>query len=143
MERVKRVLNDKIKESDCTIISDFSVQTYYAIPAYIDSIFYNLISNAIKYRSLERNPEISITTLIENDSLVLLVKDNGLGMDTKKLKDKIFTLYQRFHHHVEGKGIGLFLVKTQVEALNGTIEISSKVNEGTTFTIRLPLKQGN
>jgi chemotaxis protein histidine kinase CheA len=60
-------------------------------------------------------------------------------MDLTKLKEKVFTLYQRFHHHVEGKGLGLFLVKTQVEALNGTIEINSSVNAGTNFRIRIPL----
>ena len=71
----------------------------------------------------------------------MTVQDNGIGMDLTKLKDKLFNLYQRFHHHVEGKGMGLFLVKTQVEALNGTIEIDSKVNEGTSFKIQLPDKK--
>lgn len=139
--KIKNVLNDKIKESNAIIDADFSeAATCYAVPSYIESILYNLTSNGIKYRAPDRPPSISIKTSKENEKLVLKISDNGIGMDLSSLKEKVFTLYQRFHHHVEGKGLGLFLVKTQVEALNGTIEINSKVNEGTTFTIRLPLQ---
>ena len=82
---------------------------------------------------------IKIKTSLAGDRIKLTVQDNGIGMELTRLKEKVFTLYQRFHHHVEGKGLGLFLVKTQVEAQNGVIEIDSNVNEGTTFTIFLPL----
>lgn len=140
LAKVKSILKDKIKESETTIKADLQVQKCFAIPAYIESILYNLISNAIKYRALDRNPVITITTSLERNQILLMVQDNGIGLDLGKLKEKVFTLYQRFHHHVEGKGLGLFLVKTQVEALNGTIEINSKVNKGTTFKIYLPLK---
>ena len=140
--KVKSILKDKIQESETTIQEDFeSAPTCYAIPAYLDSILYNLVSNGIKYRSAERKPVINIKTAKEGGKIVLTVRDNGIGMDLTKLKDKLFTLYQRFHHHVEGKGMGLFLVKTQVEALNGTIEIDSKVNEGTSFKIQFPVKK--
>ena len=102
-------------------------------------ILINLVSNAIKYRALDRKPVIKIKTSLAGDRIKLTVQDNGIGMELTRLKEKVFTLYQRFHHHVEGKGLGLFLVKTQVEAQNGVIEIDSNVNEGTTFTIFLPL----
>jgi len=139
-EKVKSILKDKIVESRAEIIESFETPTCYAIPAYIESIFYNLLSNAIKYRATERKPVIHINTFIRDADLFIIVKDNGMGLDLNKLKNKVFTLYQRFHHHVEGKGLGLFLVKTQVEALNGSIDIQSTVGEGSTFEIRIPVK---
>lgn len=141
LEKVKSILKDKIAESNAVIEQDLQVKTIHAIPAYIESIFYNLISNAIKYRSLERTPLIQVKTFLENDFIIITVQDNGMGIDLQKSKTKVFTLYQRFHHHVEGKGLGLFLVKTQVEALSGTIQIESQVDVGTTFRISIPLKK--
>ena len=69
---------------------------------------------------------------------IITVKDNGMGIDMQKYGDKIFSLYKRFHNHVEGKGMGLHLVKLQIETLGGTIKIDSKLDEGTTFTIAFP-----
>jgi signal transduction histidine kinase len=142
--KIKNMLKDKIQESETTIHENFNdAPTCYAVPAYIESILYNLVSNGIKYRAPERKPVISIKTIKESGKILLTVSDNGIGMDLTKLNEKLFSLYQRFHDHVEGKGLGLFLVKTQVEALNGTVEVDSKVNEGTSFKIYLPDKQGN
>jgi sensor histidine kinase regulating citrate/malate metabolism len=56
-------------------------------------------------------------------------------MDMEKVRGQIFGLYKRFHNHPESKGVGLYLVHSQVTSLGGTIEVDSKVNEGTTFTI--------
>jgi signal transduction histidine kinase len=140
-KKVKSILKDKIKESETTIHEEFNVQTCYAVPVYIESILYNLVSNAIKYKAHDRNPVIHLKTALNGNRVELTVQDNGIGMDLTKLKEKVFTLYQRFHHHVDGKGMGLFLVKTQVEALNGIIEVDSKVNEGSTFKIYLPLNK--
>ena len=105
------------------------------IAPYVESILYNLISNAIKYRDPERSPHIAIKTTHENEFVCLAVMDNGLGIDLKKYKQNIFSLYKRFHLHVEGKGLGLYLVKTQIEALGGRVEVRSEPNEGTTFQI--------
>ncbi len=138
--KVKSILKDKIQESNVVLEERFEIDECYAIPAYIESILYNLISNAIKYRSPDRPVVVRVSSFVKEDQLNLTVKDNGLGIDLSKLKDKVFSMYQRFHDHVEGKGIGLFLVKTQVEALNGTIRIESEVNIGTTFYIVFPLK---
>ena len=140
LEKIRSILKDSITNTQTTIEADFSaVKSCFSIPAYIESIFFNLISNAIKYRSPKRNPEIKIKSRIKEGTLELMFSDNGIGMDLNKMKDKIFSLYQRFHDHVEGKGMGLFLVKTQVEALNGNINIESTVDEGTTFSITIPL----
>jgi len=142
VEKVKNALRDKIAETQAVIETDFSqAGTCFSIPAYIDSIFYNLISNGIKYRSTDRAPRITIRSEVKNRKLLLTITDNGVGIDLEKQKNKIFNLYQRFHHHIEGKGMGLFLVKTQIEALGGSIEIESEVNKGTTFRIYLPLKE--
>ena len=141
LNKVKNILKDKIAESNATIIDDLNPDARcYGIPAYVESILYNLISNAIKYRSPERNPVVTVSAKIKDDNLQLDVIDNGIGLDLETSRDKVFNLYQRFHNHVEGKGIGLFLVKTQVEAMNGKISIESKVHEGTRFTVLIPKK---
>ena len=66
------------------------------------------------------------------------MRDNGIGIDLKQFGNKLFTLYQRFHLDVEGKGLGLYLVRTQVNALNGSIDVNSKPGQGATFTVSFP-----
>lgn len=103
--------------------------------SYLESIFLNLLTNAIKYRAPIRQLKISIGTKVVDDDLIITFKDNGIGIDLEKNKDKIFGLYQRFHNHPDSKGLGLYLVKSQVESMNGTITVASTVGKGTTFTI--------
>jgi signal transduction histidine kinase len=103
--------------------------------SYLESIILNLLSNALKYRSDQHLLKINISSVWDGDNVVLIFKDNGIGIDLERNKDKIFGLYQRFHSHTEGKGLGLYLVKSQVEAMGGTITIESEVNKGTSFTI--------
>jgi PAS domain S-box-containing protein len=102
---------------------------------YIESILLNLLTNALKYRAESKTLKITITTSQNNDSKTLVFKDNGIGIDLERNRDKIFGLYQRFHDYPDSKGLGLYLVKSQVEAMNGTISIESQVNKGTTFTL--------
>ena len=104
---------------------------------YLYSIFYNLLSNSIKYRSPNRGLEVSIKCSNSDSGVVISFSDNGIGFDMKKVGDNIFKLYKRFHTNLEGRGAGLFLVKTHVEAMDGYIEVHSQVNEGTTFLIYL------
>ncbi|MCX6295044.1 MAG: ATP-binding protein [Bacteroidetes bacterium] len=106
--------------------------------SYIESIFYNLISNAIKYRSNEGKHHIVISTKKEKNIFHFTISDNGKGIDLEKNGKYIFGLYKRFHSEVEGKGLGLHMVKTQVEALGGHISVESEVEKGTTFKITLP-----
>ena len=103
--------------------------------SYLESIFLNLLTNAIKYREPNRQLKISIATTVEKDELIITFKDNGIGIDLEKNKDKIFGLYQRFHNYPDSKGLGLYLVKSQVESMGGTISVASNVGKGTTFTI--------
>lgn len=141
MDRITSMLQDQIKKTKAVIRCNFdSVKKIFSLPQYIESILYNLISNAIKYKFPDRAPEITIDSLKNDEVIQIIVKDNGIGLEVNKHKEKIFGLYQRFHDHVEGKGMGLHLVKTQVESLGGKIEIESVPNIGTTFVITFPYK---
>ena len=102
---------------------------------YLESIFQNLITNSIRYRSIDRETVISIHTLVKGDEIILTYTDNGIGFDMKQVKDKIFGLHQKFHHHPESRGIGLYLIHAQITSLGGNISVDSKINIGTTFTI--------
>lgn len=107
------------------------------IPAYLDSILLNLITNGIKYSAGERESYVSLKTELKNEYVVLSVEDNGLGIDLKKHRSKLFGMYKTFHHNKDARGIGLFITKNQIEAIGGTVEVESKVNQGTVFKIYL------
>ncbi|HRE77361.1 MAG TPA: PAS domain S-box protein [Flavobacterium sp.] len=111
------------------------VDQFFSLKVYMHSIFYNLISNSIKYSMADVQTVIEISSKIEKGKVILVFKDNGLGFDMTTKGNKVFGLYKRFHSHVEGKGVGLFMVKTQVEAIGGIITVASEVNKGTEFTI--------
>lgn len=98
------------------------------------SVIYNLISNALKYKSPERKPLIQIHCHSEGDFSVLTIKDNGLGMNLRR-SHKLFTMFGRLHDHVEGTGIGLYMVKKIMENAGGRIEVDSQVGTGSTFTV--------
>ena len=132
------LLSSQVEKSNTTFVYDFKCESIYSIKSYIHSILYNLISNAIKYKSLHLNPVIHLSSYIENDTICIECKDNGIGIDMEKFGDKLFGFYKRFHSHVEGKGLGLHLVKKQVEMLHGRIEVKSGIGEGSTFKIFLP-----
>lgn len=131
---VKVNLEKEIQDTHATFIENFSDgDTMCTVRPYIHSILMNLVSNAIKYRHPDRKPIISIHSEVKGDQFCLTIQDNGLGMDLNIYRDKLFMLYSRFHVHVEGKGIGLFLVKTQVSAIGGRIDVISTPDEGTCF----------
>ncbi|WP_281322443.1 PAS domain-containing sensor histidine kinase [Flavobacterium aestivum] len=112
-----------------------NVTTIQTNKAYFESIILNLLTNAIKYRSKDRKLVIEITSTKINNTIVIKIKDNGIGIDLKRNKDKIFGLYQRFHNYPDSKGLGLYLVKSQIESMGGAISIESEVNKGTSFTL--------
>ena len=137
-EQVRESLTDVINQSDGALITELEVKQIPATNrAYLYSIVYNLVSNAIKFRALNRKLRIQIKTFRNPaGEIVLQICDNGTGMALNKVKNHLFKLYKRFNTKVEGKGMGLFLVKSQVEALGGNIEVESQVDEGTIFTIK-------
>ena len=136
LQRVLKTLEKECEDTSAQIKVDLtSTPMLYAVSPYLDSIFYNLISNAIKYRNPERTPVISILGLDELDFNILIVSDNGLGLDLSKYGESVFSLYKRFHLHVEGKGLGLFLVKAQMVAMGGKVEIDSQPGKGSAFKL--------
>ncbi len=125
-----------IKKENALIESDFSqIDELFTVKSYLSSIFYNLMLNSIKYRNAALTPHIIIKSEIEDSKIVVTFIDNGLGMDIPKKSDELFGLYKRFHPQINGKGVGLYMVKLQVESLGGIISVTSKVNKGSTFTI--------
>lgn len=105
--------------------------------AYVYSIFLNLISNSIKYKYKEA-PVIAIDIVHQNEIIMIHYKDNGTGIDLSRHGEDIFKPYKRFHSAIDGKGLGLFLVRSHIEAMNGQISIMSEPNKGVSFTISLP-----
>ncbi|MCU0393332.1 MAG: tetratricopeptide repeat-containing sensor histidine kinase [Thermoflexibacter sp.] len=134
------LLRDEIEKSKALIdTKGIKENTLFSIKSYVQSIIHNLLSNAIKYKSPHREPIIRISTTIEKDFICMSFKDNGIGMNLNNIdKYKIFGLYKRIHDHVEGKGMGLFLVKTQIESLGGKIEVESQLDVGTIFKVYFP-----
>ncbi|UOQ51613.1 PAS domain-containing protein [Hymenobacter cellulosivorans] len=99
------------------------------------SVVYNLLSNALKYRAPDRPPRVRIRAWPQADYQVLAIEDNGLGLDLTQRQDKLFAMFQRFHDHVEGTGIGLYMVKKMVENAGGRIEVESQLGQGSTFRV--------
>ena len=124
-------------DGDIKINTDLSEwNTVQFSKMYFQSVMQNLISNAIKYRDPNKLSYINITTSYDKGKKILIIEDNGLGVDLNKYGKRIFKLYERFHRNVSGKGMGLFMVKTQLETLNAEIKIESEFGVGTSFIIR-------
>lgn len=137
LDNTTQTLSGVILKSGAVIngdFSEFSDINYNRI--YMESIFLNLIGNAIKYRAEDRTPEILITSRVEYGKNIITFKDNGLGINLERHGHKLFGLNKVFHRHPDAKGVGLFLTKTQIESMGGTITATSEVNVGTTFTIK-------
>jgi signal transduction histidine kinase len=121
------------------IVTEIELDGIVTIHAYLESIILNLFSNAIKYRKSQGDHRIYISSKKNDNKMEFVIEDNGVGIDLKENQSKLFGMYQRFHDHVEGKGLGLYLVKAQVDTLHGEISIISELNKGTRFTINIPL----
>ncbi|MFT2008528.1 ATP-binding protein [Pontibacter sp. 13R65] len=134
IEDAKLALRDKIAETQATISTQIREAEISFSRKKVRSILYNLLSNAIKYRKPAVEPEITITTEKAGEYILLKVCDNGVGI-AEDQQQAIFNRYTRLHDNVEGTGVGLFIVKGMVEDMGGTIEVESKVGEGTTFTV--------
>ncbi len=107
------------------------------VPAYLDSIILNFLTNAIKYKKPQEPAKIEINARVDQDDVILEIRDYGQGIDLKKYGEKLFGMYKTFHKHEDSRGLGLFITKNQIEALGGKIDVKSQVNEGTTFYIYL------
>ncbi len=138
VEKIEKSIHGLISEQQA--ICKINIEKFHfvnAVPAYLESILLNLYTNALKYKSSDRNPIIEISSSVELDWVIIEFKDNGLGIDLDRHKDKIFGMYKTFHRNKDAKGIGLFITKNQIESMNGTITVESKIDLGTTFYIKL------
>lgn len=131
------MLKETIEKQEAEVSLDLREKEVFTNPVYLDSIIYNLLSNAIKYRHPDRKPQITIQSKLNqtNEYIIVSVIDNGLGIDLEAHRDKLFGMYRRFHANHEGKGLGLYLVKSQIESLGGRIKVESTVNEGSCFSL--------
>jgi signal transduction histidine kinase len=138
-EMVKEVISENeevFRKENVQVEYDFSAaESLMCSRVCLKSIFYNFMSNAVKYRSPARTPNINLKTEQNGNELKLCISDNGLGINLEENGKKLFMIFKRFHTHVEGTGIGLYMVKRLVERSNGSIEVQSKVGEGTAFTL--------
>jgi len=140
LEDVMKITTDLLDPNSFVLSYDFSAAAgFFTLKSYLNSIFYNLISNCIKYRRKEIPCVINIRSEKIDNLLELTFTDNGSGINMEKYGEHIFGFYKRFHPDVEGKGIGLFMVKTQVEKLGGKISVNSIEREKTEFKISFPL----
>jgi PAS domain S-box-containing protein len=136
IDKSKEVLAEQILSNEVSFITniqDDAIINYNS--AYLESILYNLISNAIRYKHPERKLVIGINLYKENNKDVIEVSDNGIGIDLVRNADKIFGMYKTFSNNSDARGIGLFITKNQVDAMGGTITVESTPNVGSTFKI--------
>lgn len=130
------ILDNQILGLNAIVTSDFSEAPIIEYPKiYMESIMLNLLSNSIKYSSPERAAVIHFCTTVNNNEITLMAKDNGLGIDLQKHGHKLFGLNNTFHEHPDSNGVGLFMIKTQIEAIGGSITVESEIDEGSTFKI--------
>ncbi|GAC1314559.1 MAG: hypothetical protein NVSMB24_39350 [Mucilaginibacter sp.] len=144
INNIRVSLQDTISQSGTHIETHFELSTIVSYKAYLHSMLYNLVSNAIKYRS-GQPPLIKILVNVSDEAIYIVVSDNGVGIDLDKHSGDIFKPYRRFNFSTDGKGLGLFLVKSHIDAIGGKISIKSAPGVGTTFNIMLPAissKQG-
>ena len=138
-EDIKGALQHDIDTAKATLNVDLhDIGDTHFQYVYVKSIFYNLLNNAIKYRDVSRPLVIKAEALkLGDNKFHFIVEDNGMGIDLKKNKGKLFGIFKRFHTHVEGSGVGLHIVKSIIDEYNGTIDVQSTPGEGTRFVIEL------
>lgn len=141
-EKVDKVFSNTLSAISGSVTTDFNCASVNFSIVYMENILITLISNAIKYRSLNRPLHVKIST--EKDQCgqtILKVVDNGMGINLKRYGDRMFGLYQRFHDNTEGEGLGLFIIKTQITATGADINVESEEDKGTAFTIKIKNQQ--
>jgi len=132
---VKRMLKGQVMSKKAIISTNFQVSAVKFPKIYLESIFYNMISNSLKYSKPDTPPEINISSKIRDGRVMLTFGDNGLGIDLTKHSKNMFKLNGVFHSGFDSKGVGLFMTKTQIETFGGKISVTSEPNKGATFTI--------
>lgn len=136
IDMVRQNLSPYLSKNNATLVNQVcDTLEVPVIPAYIDSILMNFITNAVKYKDPQRDPIVTLTATSENGYTILSISDNGLGIDLKKYGNKIFGMYKTFHDNSDARGIGLYISKNQIEAMNGKVAVESTLGVGTIFKI--------
>lgn len=136
IEKVLEVLNDAISQRGIRILNQVPLSAkVHSVPAYLESILLNLITNAIKYSDPQKEAQLALYLESNDDFMLLRVADNGIGIDLEKHKNSIFGLYKTFHSNSDAKGVGLYLTKNQIENMGGKIEVESMPSFGSTFKV--------
>lgn len=136
IRRVEENLAAFLQQNKVEIDNTISDKVYIkAVPAYLESIIQNLLTNAVKYKHPDRIPRITLKTKKEDNTIVFSILDNGLGIDLDKYGPKLFGMYKTFHNNPDARGIGLYITKNQVEAMRCTIDVQSVVNKGSKFSV--------
>ncbi|MDN4165405.1 PAS domain S-box protein [Cytophagales bacterium LB-30] len=136
VDEICQSIENQFKDTSISLRCDFaSVPSIHQIDVHLRSVLLNLLTNAIKYRKRDQNLHIDIKTQKTDEYVCLSVSDNGIGMDLEKMGHKLFGLYQRFSEESEGKGMGLYIIKNQIESTGGYITVDSQPGQGSTFTV--------
>ncbi len=144
LDNVLQSISETVSEQNLKLINDFlKASEITTAPEVLHSVLLNLITNAIKYRKPGTQPELRLETSQSGEFVILTATDKGIGINLDKYGKRLFNPYQRFQPNIEGKGLGLYLIKTQVEKLGGKIEVDSQENVGTTFRIYFSQNQNH
>ncbi|MEM6894330.1 MAG: PAS domain-containing protein [Bacteroidota bacterium] len=136
VQRVEQNLSAFIEKNTVSISLDIDPDLKVkSVPAYLESIILNLMTNAVKYREAQRESKIELKATKENNHVVFSVTDNGLGIDIQRYGDKLFGMYKTFHNHKDARGLGLYIIKNQIEAMGGNIHAESTPGKGSTFKV--------
>ena len=134
--RVQENLAAFLQQNKVKIDNNISNKVYVkAVPAYLESIILNLLTNSVKYQHPERSPKITLSTEKKGGTIIFNVEDNGLGIDMERYGKKLFGMYKTFHNNSDARGIGLYITKNQIEAMSGSILARSEVNKGSIFSV--------
>ena len=136
LKKIKQQFIDEIQRKNATISTEFNVKEIYYPKIYLESILSNLISNALRFTASDKAPQIEIRTYKQEEGTLLAVKDNGLGINLPKYKSELFMFKKIFHRGFDSKGVGLFLIRYQIESLGGKIDVQSEINAGSTFSVK-------
>lgn len=135
MDKACDMLKCDIQTTGVKISSGFEPDEIEYVAPHIDNFLYNLLSNAIKYRNPQVQPEVELTSKRAKEGIILTVRDNGIGIDLERHGKDLFGMYKTFHNHPDSRGIGLYLVRNQLESLGGSIKVYSSPGQGTTFRL--------
>lgn len=132
-------ISEVARKSNVSVINEINpMHNVLAIPAYLESVILNFITNSIKYASPDKVAYVKLSSYTDQSFVVLDVEDNGLGIDLEKFGAKLFGLYKTFHKNEDSKGVGLYITKNQVEAMGGKIMVESQPGKGSCFSVYLP-----